>query len=66
MLKRLPTIWMAAMTVALSYTVTDTYAVLKQVQDNQGDTLIYMEKSARALRDLRDRVKALSARDRAR
>lgn len=53
MKNRIGIFWMAAMTVYMAYTTTDTYAVLKSVQSNQGYTLKYMEKSVSILQRIK-------------
>ena len=53
MKNRIGIFWLAALTVYMAYTTTDTYTVLKSVQSSQSYTLQYMEKSAGILRRLK-------------
>jgi hypothetical protein len=53
MKNRIGILWLAALTVYISYTTTDTYNVLRDVASNQHSTLLYMEKSAEVLRQLK-------------
>lgn len=50
---RIGIFWMAALTVYMAYTTTDTYNVLKSVQSSQYCTLQYMQKSADILHRLK-------------
>ena len=50
---RLNMLWLSSLTVYMAYTTTDTYAVLKSVQQCQVHTLHYMEKSAAILKRLK-------------
>lgn len=50
---RIGIIWMAALTVYMAYTTTDTYNVLKSVQSSQYFTLQYMQKSTEVLKRLK-------------
>jgi hypothetical protein len=54
MKNRIGIFWLAALTVYMAYTTTDTYTVLKNVQTNQYYTLTYMEKSANILKRLKN------------
>lgn len=53
MKNRIGIFWLATLTVYMAYTTTDTYAVLKSVQSNQGYTLQYMEKSVSILQRIK-------------
>lgn len=62
MKNRIGIFWLATLTVYMAYTTTDTYAVLKSVQSNQGYTLKYMEKSVSILQRIK-RAKLIEPRD---
>lgn len=50
---RITVIWLALLTVYLSYTTTDMYSTVKSVEDCQAHTLKYMERSTAILRKLK-------------
>lgn len=53
MKNRLLLLWMAGLTVYVSYTSTDVYRVLKNVEAGQYYTMKYMEKSVPILSKLK-------------
>ena len=50
---RITMLWLAGLTAYVSFTTTDTYRVLKNVENGQFCTLKYMEKSANILYKLK-------------
>lgn len=54
MKNRIGIFWLAALTVYMAYTTTDTYSVLKTVESNQGYTLKYMQKSVEILKRIKN------------
>lgn len=53
MKQRFGIIWLALLTVYLSFTTTDMYSTLRSVQNSQESTLYYMKKSAKILKRIK-------------
>jgi hypothetical protein len=53
MKNRLTTIWLAGLTVFVSFTIYDNYRILRNLETGQYYTMLYMEKSSAILRKIK-------------